>query len=209
MWFGKIIAGLIGLAVGGPTGLIIGVIAGHYFDRGLAKVFRPLSANQRSEIEAEFFRTVFLLLGKLAKADGRISEVEIAHTEQLMAHMGLHSDHRREAIALFKEGAGADFDIEEPLRRFRHSCGRHPALSRQLLNYLLALALADGALSPPEEAVLRQIGRGHRATGRHPRVPEPGPTRCAVRPAYSHDPRPEPLSGLQHGELSVRPPGRL
>ena len=160
MWFGKITAGLIGLAVGGPTGLIIGVIAGHYFDRGLAKVFRPLSANQRSEIEAEFFRTVFLLLGKLAKADGRISEVEIAHTEQLMAHMGLHSDHRREAIALFKEGAGADFDIEEPLRRFRHSCGRHPALSRQLLNYLLALALADGALSPPEEAVLRQIGRG-------------------------------------------------
>jgi len=160
MWFGKIIAGLIGLAVGGPLGLIIGVIVGHYFDRGLGNVFRPLSASDRQAVESEFFRTVFLLLGKLAKCDGRVSEIEVAHTEQLMAHMGLHSDHRREAIALFKEGAGADFDIQEPLQRFRHTCGRHPALSRQLLNYLLALALADGALSPPEEALLRQIAAG-------------------------------------------------
>lgn len=160
MWFGKVIAGLIGLAIGGPIGLIIGVIIGHYFDRGLAGFFRPLSARQRAEVEAEFFRTVFLLMGNLAKADGRISELEVAHTERLMAHMSLHSDHRRDAIALFKEGARPDFNLQRQLESFRTHCGRFPGLSRQLLNYLLSLALADGALNPQEEALLRQVAAG-------------------------------------------------
>lgn len=160
MWFGKIIAGLIGLLVAGPFGLVIGIIVGHYFDRGLANVFRPVSSQQRHDIEREFFQTTFLLMGKLAKADGRISEAEVAHTEQLMAQMGLHSDHRREAITLFKRGAQDEFSIDGQLQSFRSQCGRFPNLARQLLNYLLSLALADGNLSPQEEAVLRQIATG-------------------------------------------------
>lgn len=160
MWFGKIIAGLIGLLVAGPFGLVIGIIVGHYFDRGLGNVFRPVSTQQRHDIETEFFRTTFLLMGKLAKADGRISEAEVAHTEQLMGQMGLHTEHRREAIALFKQGSQDDFSIDEQLQLFRNRCGRFPNLSRQLLNYLLSLALVDGALSAQEEAVLRQIASG-------------------------------------------------
>lgn len=160
MWFGKLIAGLIGLLVAGPLGLIIGVVVGHYFDKGLKGIFHPVPAREREAIEGCFFQTAFLLMGHLAKSDGRISEAEVAHTERLMTKMGLHSDHRQEAISFFKAGAQPDFSIDDQLRNFHGHCGRYPNLSRQLLNYLLALALADGILSPQEEQVLRHVAKG-------------------------------------------------
>ena len=45
-----------------------------------------------------YFETTFTLLGFLAKADGRISEEEIAQAEALMARMGLTAQHRQQAI---------------------------------------------------------------------------------------------------------------
>jgi DnaJ like chaperone protein len=160
MWYGKIIGGIIGLSAGGFVGLVIGLIAGHYFDKALSGHSRKISPQQRKQIEETFFRTVFLLMGRLAKTDGRISEAEIAHTEQLMSHMALHSEHRRQAIEIFKVGASGDFDLNTELATFRTLCARHPVLAQQLLNYLLSLSLADGMLSAQEEAFLRQVATG-------------------------------------------------
>lgn len=160
MWFGKVIAGLIGFSVAGPIGLIIGVVVGHYFDKALAGHRPGMSPQERQHIEETFFRTVFLLMGRLAKSDGRVSEAEVAHTETLMAKMALQSEHRRQAIEVFKEGAEGSFDLTAELDRFRTTCARHPALSQQLLNYLLSLALADGVLSADEEQFLRQVASG-------------------------------------------------
>ena len=160
MWFGKVIAGLIGLGVAGVFGLIIGVVVGHYFDKALAGHVRRVSPAERRQIEETFFRTVFLLMGRLAKVDGRVSEAEIAHTEQLMAQMALHSEHRQQAIAIFKEGSRGEFDTTGELRHFRSVCARHPALTRQLLNYLRSLSRADGTISANEENFLRQVAGG-------------------------------------------------
>lgn len=164
MWIVKFIAGAIGLAVAGIFSFFL-VIAGIFglvlglLGRSLGGAMNPAGAARRQEINDMFFRTTFLLMGKLAKADGRISEREVAHTEQLMSHMGLHSEHRRQAIALFKEGSQPDFDIAPQLRSFRNTCARYPALSRQLLHYLLSLALADGTFGTAEEAILRQVAQ--------------------------------------------------
>jgi len=160
MWFGKLIGGLIGLLTAGIFGLILGVVAGHYFDKALRGQTGKISAEERAQIEETFFRTVFLLMGHLAKADGRVSETEIAHTESLMSKMALYSDHRRRAIEIFKEGTEGKFDLQQEMATYKQVCGRHPALSQQLLNYLLSLSLADGQLSANEEDVLRQIASG-------------------------------------------------
>lgn len=157
MWYGKLIGGLIGLSAAGIIGLIIGVVAGHYFDRALSDYSRTLSQWDRQQIEESFFRTVFLMMGKLAKSDGRVSEAEIAYIESLMAQMALHSDHRQRAIGIFKEGVNGNIDVAAELEQFNRVCARHKALPRQLINYLLALALADGALTPGEETFLRQV----------------------------------------------------
>lgn len=160
MWYGKLIGGLIGLSVAGFVGLLIGIVVGHYFDKALAGHAPGMSPHERAHIEETFFRAVFLFMGRLAKIDGRISEAEIAHTEQLMAQMSLQSNHRQQAIHIFKEGSRGNFDVTAELQKFRSVCARHPALTRQLLNYLLSLSLADGVLSQSEEAFLRQVAGG-------------------------------------------------
>ena len=154
---GKIIAGTLGFMVGDFIGAVIGVYIGHQFDKGLGGFLNPISAAEQGRIRESFFTTVFSLLGSLAKADGQISKVEIAQAEALMNNMGLSGSHRREAIELFQQGAKADFSVDDAMGSFMDVCGRHNNLKRQLLNYLISLALADGELHDGEHALLRKV----------------------------------------------------
>ena len=150
---GKIAAGFFGLMIAGPIGALIGLYIGHQFDRGL----KPMSAAEQRKIGDSFFATVFSLLGYLAKSDGRISEAEIDQAEALMVRMGLASEQRREAIRLFKAGAQPNFSVDQTMQAFVAQCGRQNNLKRSLLNYLIALALADGELHVAEREVLQTV----------------------------------------------------
>jgi len=153
---GKIIAGLLGLSVAGPIGVLIGVYIGHQFDKGLGGL-RPMSAHEQAEARESFFETAFTLLGHLAKADGRVSEAEVAHAEALMSNMGLSASHRKKAIELFKTGSKSGFSVDVTMDRFMAVCGRQNNLKRALLDYLVSLAIADGELHQAEQDVLRKI----------------------------------------------------
>lgn len=157
MWLGKFIVGMLGLTYGGFFGAVLGVFIGHLIDRQFSVLVGRINPGRQQEIEQVFFTTVFSLLGKLAKADGRISEQEVSHTEQLMAQMGLTAEHRQEAIRLFKQGASADFSIAAAVQAFNDTCGRRFNLRHMLFNYLVSMAIADGALASAEEAVLREV----------------------------------------------------
>lgn len=104
-----------------------------------------------------FLETVFQLMGRLAKADGRISEREVSHTEAFMVQLGMSAERRREAISLFKQGSAPNFDVDDALARFQSAVGRSPHLTQLLLVYLLDVALADGDFKGPEEQLLRRI----------------------------------------------------
>jgi DnaJ like chaperone protein len=157
MWMGKIIGFLIGLSVGGALGAIIGLIVGHLFDKGRSRVYYGFDPARRARVEETFFRTVFSLLGHLAKADGRISEAEIKNAEQVMARMRLSPQDRERAIALFKEGASPNFDMRYLLTAFNRECGRYSNLKQILLVYLISLALADGEIEPVEKRILEDV----------------------------------------------------
>ena len=157
MFVGKLIAGLLGLLVAGFPGLLFGLVLGHLFDRGLAAAL-GLDKGGLDELRQRFFRTIFLLMGHIAKADGRISEEEIAHTEQLFAQLGLGDEQRHEAILLFKEGAEADFSVDAAVRAFLQAGGAHPSLRQTLLLFLITLAFADGELHDGERSALTGIG---------------------------------------------------
>jgi DnaJ like chaperone protein len=155
----KIIAALLGWQVAGFIGAIIGFYIGSYFDRGLGSFSRPLSSAEQARVGACYFETTFTLLGYLAKADGRISEEEIAQAENLMARMGLTNEHRQQAIGLFKRGAKSDFCLDDSMQQFVSICGRQNNLKQSLLNDLMALALADGELHQSERQALEGIAR--------------------------------------------------
>lgn len=163
MIYGKIIGAVFGFLMAGPFGLIMGLVAGHFFDQGLSSLgdFQsPLQSNprpnsrQRANVQVVFFDTNFQLMGHLAKADGRVSEDEIAHTETIIRHMGLNDSHRQQAIALFKRGSSSGFQLQQVMDNFKQHCGGYPLLQRTLLNFLISTALADGELHPAEQRIL-------------------------------------------------------
>jgi DnaJ like chaperone protein len=143
MFYGKVIAGLIGLLVGGVIGLVIGVFIGHSFDKGLARTFSFASPENIARIKNSFFETTFLLLGHLAKSDGRISEQEIDHTELIITQMGLDAGQRKRAIDLFKRGAAPEFELEPTVATFSQTCGAQKKLQQTLLLFLISMALVD------------------------------------------------------------------
>lgn len=154
---GKIIGGVLGFMVAGPLLAILGVFIGHMFDKGYRNQARMASPEQQAIVRQCFFDTTFTLLGYLAKADGRVSEDEVAQTEQLMTQMGLSADQRRLAIGLFKRGSATEFNPEPVLAEFRARCGHSRNLVQMLLSYLVNLALADGQFDAGEERVLREV----------------------------------------------------
>lgn len=157
MFYGKFVAGVIGFLVAGPVGLILGVLLGHAFDRGLLQTLHHGSPEQIARTQKCFFDTCFLLLGHVAKADGRVSETEVAHTEALFRQMGLDAGQRQEAIGLFKRGAAAGFNPEPVVAEFLQASHGQRRLKQTLLLFLISLALADHALEPTERAVLGRL----------------------------------------------------
>jgi DnaJ like chaperone protein len=148
----------IGILILGVVGALIGLIYAAITGRMPQFNFslNPLRSQQR---QAVFLETVFVLMGKLAKADGRISQVEIDHVEAFIQKMGMSAEHRQEAIRQFKRGADPEFEINATLDHFMKNCGSSFNLRQVLLVYLTVMALADGKLDPAERQILEQIAR--------------------------------------------------
>jgi DnaJ like chaperone protein len=152
---------LIGIAAGyyflGFWGALIGFFAGSVIDRVRVYGTGGMNPMQNMLRQAVFLETLFISMGKLAKADGRVSQDEIDHVEQFMQKLGMSAEHRTQAIALFKKGADQEFDIEPTLKRFMSICGHTKNLKEMLLVYLIVMALADGHFHPAEQELLSDI----------------------------------------------------
>jgi DnaJ like chaperone protein len=153
----KIIAVVVGYYFFGFFGAILGWFVGSFFDRMRVYGSGAINPLQNALRQAVFLETVFISMGKLAKADGHVSQEEITHVEQFMQKLGMTEEHRQQAIALFKKGADPAFDIKPTYARFMSVCGHTKDLKQVLLVYLIVMALADGHFHPAEEALLTDL----------------------------------------------------
>ena len=153
----KFIAFIVGYYFFGIFGALLGLIVGSVIDR--LRDYGPGGINplQNAQRQSVFLETMFISMGKLAKADGRVSPEEIAHAEGMMKQLGMTPEHRTRAIELFKQGASPDFAIEPIYARFMSVCGHTRHLKQILLVYLVTMAVADGHLHSAEEALLADI----------------------------------------------------
>ncbi|MDJ0654939.1 MAG: co-chaperone DjlA [Xanthomonadales bacterium] len=150
--WGKVVGGAVGLMMGGPVGAFVGAALGHAVDTGLPSIgLFDLQRAQRA-----FFESVFLVMGHIAKSDGRVSEREIAVAEAIMTRMQLTGDQRQEAIKLFNRGKRGGFNLTETLGHLHQACGAQPQLFRLFLEIQLDAAFADGSLKPQGRAVLQR-----------------------------------------------------
>jgi DnaJ like chaperone protein len=164
-WAGKLIGGLLGLLLskGNLIGAVIGVFIGHQFDKALAKGssnsgfggFSRISAAERQHI---YLESVFLAMGQLAKADGRVSEEDIQIARSRMHRLGLGPEQVRIAIDLFNRGKQPDFPIEPQMQKLAAACRGQQDLLRNFFAFLLEIPLSQGRVQPAERDLLARLG---------------------------------------------------
>jgi len=156
-WIGKIAGGLLGALTLGPVGAAIGVLLGHQFDEHDAEEAAPSSAEELAAIGERFFRATFHVMGYLAKADGRVSETEIAAARAVMDELRLNAAQVREAIGCFTAGKQPQFDLNAELAALAAACRGRPDLARVFLELQLRAALAGNDLEGPVRPLLNHI----------------------------------------------------
>ena len=162
-WIGKIIGFAVGLIRGGVSGAIIGALLGHLLDRyltarfGSGRVGSLGRGTSSAAVQQVFVETTFLVMGHLAKADGRVSEEEIQAARTVMHHMRLRPEDVKRAIELFAVGKQPDTKVEAQVSALRNACAGHPELIRTFLEIQMELALSKGSISPAERKVLWRI----------------------------------------------------
>lgn len=149
---GKIVGALVGLLLfRHPFGIVLGGLIGHLWDIG---ALRPLGA-QRAR--GEFIGPLFALAGAIAKSDGRVSEQEIAATENLMARMQLSPDQRASAIERFSAGKQTGFAVGLTIAELKAWAGGRRDLAFLLLDMLLDIVYAEGPLAPNKFMLVRTL----------------------------------------------------
>ncbi len=156
-WKGKFFGALIGLlATRSLWGAVVGAIIGQLFDQGQGSMGRPRGQAQgaAAPIASVFFRTTFELMGHVAKSDGRVSEAEIGAARALMRELSLGDDDVNAAIACFRIGKAAGYDVDAGVWALRAACGSRHDLLRAFMELQLRAALAGNGISPPARAIL-------------------------------------------------------
>jgi len=155
--WGKIIGALLGYTLLRLPGAFLGYLIGSWFDRGLRLHLYRIPHSRAAAIQQIFFKTSFLVMGYLCRADGRVNEKEIRAAERMMVRLNLNSALRKEAIELFNEGKQQVVEIEEVVGRFLGECRRYPDLLRLFVEMQLEVALADGEVNKEEKTVLLRL----------------------------------------------------
>ena len=149
---GKIVGALIGyLLFRHPFGIVLGGFVGHLWDIGALRPQGPQRAR------GEFIGPLFALAGAIAKSDGRVSEQEIAATENLMMRMQMSPDQRASAIESFSVGKQSGFAVDQTIAELRAWAGGRRDLAFLLLDMLLDVVYAEGPLSPNKVMLVRTL----------------------------------------------------
>jgi len=147
-----VIGGLIGLFSGGFIGLLfggaLGVVISNTLKKSLGKALNPQDA---------FFKATFAVMGKLAKADGRVSAEEIQYARDVMNRMGLSEERKQQAIELFNQGKESDYDIGDVMRPLSSLIRFRIPLKLMFVEIQLQAAMADGQASESELIIIREV----------------------------------------------------
>lgn len=158
LW-GKIAGGAAGLALGGPLGALMGVVAGHFLvDERQRAAAEAQGGDGRvpPERQAAFIMGVIALSAKMAKADGEVSFKEISAFRDFvkippgeMKHVEFVFDQARKSVNGFESYA------KQLARMFKND----PEVLEDLLDGLFHIARADGVVRDEELVYLREVAR--------------------------------------------------
>src|SRR5215813_11660293 len=167
-FWGKIIGGVAGFAMGGPVGAVVGAALGHAADSGAMEEFgaqfRPqlgwnparLAAilNRRDQL---FAICAVVLSAKLAKCDGVVKREEI---NAFKRQFRIPPESVRDIGRLFDKARDSAEGFESYAKQLGDAFADNRGMLEDVLTALFGIARADGALNTREQDFLL---RTHRA----------------------------------------------
>jgi len=156
---GKVIGALIGLLLfRSAWGAIIGLVLGHFYDQSVSGRRRPAaSASGMVEVGQRFFTATFEVMGHVAKADGRVSEAEIAAARKVMTELRLDGAQVHAAIQHFTRGKNPGFDLQDTMQELREACADRPELIRVFLELQVRAALEGVDMQGPARVAVQRV----------------------------------------------------
>lgn len=163
---GKLVGGVLGLILGGPFGALIGLFAGHQFDRGVRERRSPYEGvgTATARIQAVFFTSTFSVMGHIAKSDGRVSEAEISAARRVMHRLGLGPAQVKEAIAAFTHGKGADFRLDAVLAELERLFSGRQELGSAFVEIQLEAAIGAGSFGQRQRQLVWEVAQALKIT---------------------------------------------
>lgn len=150
-WPATLVGAVGGFALANIPGALLGGLLGQLLDRRLAinsgddlRRFFGLAARPADD------ELLFMLLGRLAKADGVVQPKHIDCARDEMRRLGMHDAARTQAIEAFSRGKLGRESFRRPLRRLRSQ----PEQARRLLRACWRMVWADGRQGPREHELL-------------------------------------------------------
>jgi len=107
--------------------------------------------------EQQLACAMFMVLGRLAKMDGRVTQEEIDYASKIMQRMALLGDKRPQAIRAFEQGKHPAAELSEPLALAAKVIGRRSALAKLFLQIQCEAAYLKGNLRLKDKMLLRDV----------------------------------------------------
>ncbi|RLK46293.1 DnaJ like chaperone protein [Alkalispirillum mobile] len=162
-YLGRFLGLLSGWLLAGTWGLVPGLLLGWAADM-LVRHHRfcgwAWSGCGMDGAERRCAGVLLALMGRLAKADGRVSEAEVAVTEAILGELNLTGVRRQRAITLFRRGRDGRLPLRALLRSLRRGLRARPEWRPRVLSALVRLAAADGPPDPVQYRLLVRVWRG-------------------------------------------------
>jgi DnaJ like chaperone protein len=169
-YWGKIIGGMAGFAMGGPMGAVVGAALGHAADSGvvpnLRAQFGPQLSWNPARLAAMFNRRdqlfaicVVVLSAKLAKCDGRVTREEI---DAFKRQFRIPKEAVRDIGRLFDHARDSAEGFEAYAVQLGETFADNRGMLEDVLGALFAIARADGAINGRE---LDFLARTHLSFG--------------------------------------------
>jgi DnaJ like chaperone protein len=165
-YWGKIIGGMAGFAMGGPFGAVVGAALGHAADNGTATNMRSGFGNfafnparlaallgRRDQL---FAIGVVVLSAKLAKCDGTVSRLEI---DAFKRQFRIPPESVRDVGRLFDQARDSPEGFEGYAEQLGEAFADNRGVLEDVLAALFAIARADGSINARETEFLARTRR--------------------------------------------------
>lgn len=140
--WGKVSGAAAGLFVAGPVGALVGAVAGHFF------------LDRESDPGVTFTIAIIALAGKMARADGVVTEEEFEVFARVFSVPPQEEANVRRIFNLARQDiAGFEHYAGQIARLFRGN----PAMLEDVLDGLFEIAKSDGVLHPCEARFLERV----------------------------------------------------